>query len=180
MSKVLTILAPGFEETEAVSVIDLLRRAGVQVTVCGLNDIHITGAHEITIMCDTRLEDLSTDDYDCLFLPGGQPGTNNLKGDRRIIDMVQHYHKKQKLIAAICAAPTVLHAAGILVGKKVTGYPSEKHSLIGSIYQEKNVVQDGNIITSRGVGTSLEFALYLIGILKSEEVKKMHAARILF
>ncbi len=180
MSNVLTILAPGFEEIEAVSVIDLLRRAGIDVTVCGLNETEVTGAHDITITCDDLLEGVPVDDFDCLFLPGGQPGTNNLKKDERVINLVQHFFKQQKLITAICAAPTVLHAAGILQGKKVTSYPSEKNVFTDSTYIEENVVQDGKIITSRGVGTAIEFGLYLVGELKGEDVKSAHSGRILW
>ena len=91
MSKVLTILAPGFEEIEAVTVIDLLRRAEIDVTVCGLNDVRVTGSHDITIECDLSFDDIAVDDFDCLFLPGGQPGTSNLKNDARVIQLVQKY-----------------------------------------------------------------------------------------
>ena len=105
---------------------------------------------------------------------------NNLKNDTRVIQLVQKYNGVQKLITAICAAPTVLYAAGILKGKKVTSYPSERDAFSQSIYLEENVVHDGNIITSRGVGTAIEFALYLIGVIKGEDVKKLHAGRILW
>ena len=128
MSNVLTILAPGFEEIEAVTVIDLLRRADIRVSVCGLDDIKITGSHKITIVCDFRLDDVNADDFDCLFLPGGQPGSNHLKNDKRVLKLVKDCSIEQKMITAICAAPTVLHTAGILKGKKVTSYPSEKET----------------------------------------------------
>jgi protein deglycase len=180
MSIVLAILAPGFEEIEAVTVIDLLRRADISVTICGLYDTKVTGSHNVTIACDERLEDLDVDAFECLFLPGGQPGSNNLKNDKRVLNLVQKYHKEQKLITAICAAPTVLHAAGILRGKKVTSYPSDEDSFTDCTYLEENVVQDGKIITSRGVGTAIQFALYLIGVLCGEDVKNTHAKRILW
>ena len=180
MSNVLTILAPGFEEIEAITVIDLLRRADINVTVCGLNDTKVTGSHNVTIACDTRFDYLDVDDFECLFLPGGQPGSNNLKNDKRVLSLVQNYHKEQKLITAICAAPTVLHASGILKGKKVTSYPSERDIFTESIYLEENVVQDGKIITSRGVGTAIEFALHLIGVLRGDDVKKTQGERILW
>ena len=180
MSNVLTILAPGFEEIEAVTVIDLLRRADIRVTICGLDDTKVTGSHNVTIACDDRLDDVDVDDFDCLFLPGGQPGSNNLKKDKRVLSLVQNYQKGQKLITAICAAPTVLHAAGILKGKKVTSYPSEREIFTESNYLEENVVQDGKIITSRGVGTAIEFALHLIGVLRGDDIKKTQAERILW
>jgi 4-methyl-5(b-hydroxyethyl)-thiazole monophosphate biosynthesis len=180
MSNVLTILAPGFEEIEAVTVIDLLRRADINVMICGLDDIKVTGSHNVTIVCDERLDDVDVDDFECLFLPGGQPGSNNLKNDKRVLGLVQNYKKGQKLITAICAAPTVLHAAGILKGKKVTSYPSERDIFRESSYLEENVVQDGKIITSRGVGTAIEFALHLIGVLKGTGAKRIQSERILW
>jgi 4-methyl-5(b-hydroxyethyl)-thiazole monophosphate biosynthesis len=180
MKKVLTILATGFEETEAVAVIDLLRRAEIEVTICGLGDKIVTGSHEITIHCDTMISDVAVDDFDCLFLPGGQPGTNNLKNDPQVINLIRQFDISKKWITAICAAPTVFQAAGILSGKKVTSYPAERESFTDSVYLEENVVRDGKIITSRGVGTAIEFALYLIGVLKDHETRKMLADRILY
>jgi 4-methyl-5(b-hydroxyethyl)-thiazole monophosphate biosynthesis len=180
MEKVLTILAPGFEETEAVTVIDLLRRAEINVTVCGLNNLQITGSHSISIICDNLLDEIDSMDFNCLFLPGGQPGTNNLKQDKRVLKIVREFHRDKKLITAICAAPTVLHAASILKDVRVTSYPLEKDVFTSSRYSNENIVEDGKIITSRGVGTAIEFALHLIGVLKGNEVRQIHAGRILW
>jgi 4-methyl-5(b-hydroxyethyl)-thiazole monophosphate biosynthesis len=180
MAHVLTILAPGFEETEAVTVIDLLRRADIRVTIAALYEREVTGSHDIPLICDVLLDDVTPQDYDCLFLPGGQPGTNHLKSDSRVLHIVQSFQKADKLITAICAAPTVLHAAGILNGKKVTSYPSEQNVFTESTYLDDLVVHDGQIITSRGVGTALEFALYLVGVLKGDDVREVHSERVLW
>jgi 4-methyl-5(b-hydroxyethyl)-thiazole monophosphate biosynthesis len=119
-------------------------------------------------------------DFDGLYLPGGQPGSTHLKNDQRVQNLVQDYHTKGKLVTAICAAPTVLHAAGVLDGKKVTSYPSEEAVFTGSTYVQDKVVQDGTIVTSRGVGTAIEFGLHLIETLLGREVKQEQANRILW
>jgi len=178
--KILMYLAPGFEEIEAVTIIDLLRRAGLDVTVAGLRAEQVTGSHQITIVPDIFYGDVNPDDYDCLVLPGGQPGSTHLKNDTRVLQTITTYHQENKLIAAICAAPTVLAAADILKNKKVTSYPSEKDVFKSSDYQESTVVTDGMIVTSRGVGTAIEFSLELIRIIKGEAAMKEQAARILW
>jgi 4-methyl-5(b-hydroxyethyl)-thiazole monophosphate biosynthesis len=180
MDKVLIYLAPGFEELEAVTIIDLLRRAGVDVTIAGLEREAVTGSHEITIACDAFYEDVDADDFDYLILPGGQPGTNNLKSDKHILEIVRKFDSDNKIIGAICAAPTVLHEAGILNNVKVTSYPSEKNVFNPSLYEENYVVTDGNIVTSRGVGTAIDFTLDIIGKIKGNEVKIQTAERILW
>jgi 4-methyl-5(b-hydroxyethyl)-thiazole monophosphate biosynthesis len=180
MDKVLIYLAPGFEELEAVTIIDLLRRAGIDVTIAGLEREAVTGSHEITITCDAFYEDVDADDFDYLILPGGQPGTNNLKSDKRILEIVRKFDSDDKIIGAICAAPTVLHEAGILNNVKVTSYPLEKKVFDPSLYEENDVVTDGNIVTSRGVGTAIDFTLDIIGKIKGNEVKLQTAERILW
>ena len=173
-------LAPGFEEIEAVTIIDLLRRANIEVTVAGIKDKSVRGAHGITILSDIYDKEVEPDDYDYLVLPGGQPGTDNLKKNKYIIELIKKFKHENKLIAAICAAPTVLLEAGILESKRVTSYPSEKHLFASSIYEESPVVKDGNIITSQGVGTAIDFALDLIGEIKGSEVKRETADKILY
>jgi 4-methyl-5(b-hydroxyethyl)-thiazole monophosphate biosynthesis len=180
MGKVLMFLAPGFEEIEAVTIIDLLRRADIEVVAAGLERDSITGSHGITISGDVFYKDIDPDDFEYLIIPGGQPGTNNLKEDEKVLDTVRKFEKENKLIGAICAAPTVLHKAGILENKKVTSYPSEKKVFETSIYKENHVVRDENIITSRGVGTAIEFALELIGIIRGDNIKRETAQRILW
>jgi 4-methyl-5(b-hydroxyethyl)-thiazole monophosphate biosynthesis len=180
MNKVLVYLAPGFEEIEAVTIIDLLRRADVAVTVAGLEEGSIKGSHGISILADVNYETINPEKYDYLVLPGGQPGTNNLKNNKKVLDSVRRFQKENKLIGAICAAPTVLQEAGILDNKKVTSYPSEKEAFNSSIYETSSVVKDDNIITSRGVGTALDFALDLIGEIKGEDAKQDIASKILY
>jgi 4-methyl-5(b-hydroxyethyl)-thiazole monophosphate biosynthesis len=180
MPRVLIFLAPGFEEIEAVTIIDLLRRGGLDVTVAGLQPDLVTGAHGIALAPDRFYVDIEVDEYDCLVLPGGQPGTNNLKANHFVLDTVKRYYQQKKWIGAICAAPTVLAQAGILENKKVTSYPSDKAAFKSSDYQEKAVVRDGMIITSRGVGTAISFALELVSVLQGEAVKNELAAKILW
>jgi 4-methyl-5(b-hydroxyethyl)-thiazole monophosphate biosynthesis len=180
MNKVLVFLAAGFEEIEAVTIIDLLRRAAIDVTVAGLEKEKVTGSHGITILCDRFYQEVDAQDFDYLILPGGQPGTNNLKNDEHVIDIIRDFARNNKLIGAICAAPTILLKAGVLKNRTVTSYPSERDAFVASTYREENVVSDKNIITSRGVGTAIEFALDLIGLIKGAETKKETAGRILW
>jgi 4-methyl-5(b-hydroxyethyl)-thiazole monophosphate biosynthesis len=180
VNRVLVYLAPGFEEIEAVTIIDLLRRADIEVIAAGLEEGYITGSHGISILSDKSIENLNSDDFDILVLPGGQPGTNNLKKNQKVIDSIKDFKQKNKLIGAICAAPTVLQEAGILDNKRVTSYPSEKGVFKSSVYEESSVVKDDNIITSRGVGTAIDFALDLIGEIKGVDVKRDMADKILY
>jgi 4-methyl-5(b-hydroxyethyl)-thiazole monophosphate biosynthesis len=180
MHNVLVYLAPGFEEIEAVTIIDLLRRAEINVTVAGLEKGSIEGSHGISILADVNYDEINPDDYNYLILPGGQPGTDNLKSNQKVLEAVRKFRNENKLIGAICAAPTVLHAAGILENKKVTSYPSEKEVLTSSRYEDSPVVKDDNIVTSRGVGTAIDFALDLIEEIKGKGVKEEIANKILY
>ena len=180
MNQILIILADGFEEIEAVTIIDLLRRVELDVTVVGLGGLKITGSHKITVFCDAIFEDIQSNQYDYLILPGGQPGTNNLKNSPNVLDLVKNFYKQKKIIAAICAAPTVLYAAGILERKKVTSFPADKDVFNNSYYLEDNVVEDDRIITSRGVGTAIDFSLYLIEKIKGNKDRNELATRILY
>ena len=162
MPSALVILSPGFEEVEAITVIDLLRRASIKVTTAGLTGTLITGSHDISVTADAELSKVNHTNFDILILPGGQPGTNNMKANPTILKWIQERHSKKQLIGAICAAPTVLHAAGITDNLKLTSYPAEKKTFTNSIYSEDNVVIDIHIITSRGVGTAIDFSLAII------------------
>jgi 4-methyl-5(b-hydroxyethyl)-thiazole monophosphate biosynthesis len=168
MASVITVLAPGFEETEAVTTIDLLRRAGVTVSVLGLDAREVIGAHDITITADRPFGDFSGP-FDGIVLPGGQPGTKNLANSAPLLDLIRRTHKQGGLCAAICAAPTVLGKAGILAGYKATCYPGCEKELGGAEFTELEVVRDRNVITSRGVGTAIPFALELISYLISPD-----------
>lgn len=176
MKKVSIFLAPGFEEVEALTPVDLLRRAGAQVTIVSIGEEKaVTGSHQITVTADKLFEEMDFSDQDMLILPGGQPGTNNLKACKKLRDLLENANNKEKLLAAICAAPTVFGDMGLLKGKKATCYPGCEDGLIEAEYMTDRVVTDGNITTSRGVGTAIPFALSLIeqlfGKEKSEEIR---------
>lgn len=180
MPTALVVLASGFEEIEAVTVIDLLRRGGIDVTVCGLEKNLVTGSHGITIKPDVWYQNVCALKYDLLIFPGGQPGTQNLKENPIILEWIRSRIKVGKKIAAICAAPTLLKAAGIAGGIKLTSYPAERDVFTNSEYMETTVVKDQNIITSRGVGTTIEFALELIAELKDRSTAEEVGRKILY
>jgi protein deglycase len=168
MPRVLAILAEGFEEIEAVTPIDLLRRAGAEVTVAALAEgIHITGRSGLTLHADTSLATVMNQDFDCVFLPGG-PGVKHLRADPRILTLVRRQHEAGRWLAAICAAPTVLHDAGLLAGRRYTAHFSVATEL-PAIRSGDRVVVDGRIVTSRGAGTALDFGLELVQVLFSAE-----------
>lgn len=168
MPTVLAILAEGFEEIEAITPIDLLRRAGVEVIVAALGDsIHVTGRNGITMHADTTLGQLPVDMVDCLVLPGG-PGVKHLRASNLVIEWVQRYHTAGRIVAAICAAPTVLHDARILTGRRYTAHASVQAELPELITSER-IVWDDNILTSRGAGTALDFGLALVERLCGKE-----------
>ena len=181
MAKVGIFIAEGCEEIEALVQVDLLRRAGVEVEMLNIADQDsATGSHGITFQTDRKLGETDVSVYDGIILPGGMPGTNHLKEDDRVIGAVRSFYKEGKLVSAICAAPTVLGAAGILEGKKATCYPGLEDGLTGASPQSDEVVVDKNIITSRGVGCAIPFALALIGYLCGENEKKKIADSIVF
>lgn len=177
MKKACIFLAPGFEEVEALTPIDLLRRAGAEVTMVSVGtDRTVTGSHQIPVTADALFEEVDFEAQDLFILPGGQPGTNNLKACEKLRTLLEEAEKKGKLLAAICAAPTVFGHMGLLKGRKATCYPGCQEGLTGAEYLEDRVVVDGSFITSRGVGTAIPFALSLIeqlfGKEKSEEIRK--------
>jgi len=159
MANVLMPLAEGFEEIEALAIVDILRRAEIGVVLAGLLPGPIVGAHNINIIPDTTIDAVTAASFDMIVLPGGQPGTDNLNADRRIHALLAEFAAKEKLIGAICAAPIVLAAAGLLNGKKATCYPSYREQLNGGIFEDAPVVSDGTIITSQGPGTAIDFGL---------------------
>lgn len=170
MPTVLAILPEGFEELEAVAPIDVLRRAGCSVTVAALGPgIHLTGRNGITLHADVPLDALPSDaaPFDCLLLPGG-PGVQHLRASPAVRALVAKHHAAGKWIAAICAAPVVLHDAGLLAGRRYTAHPSVASELTAILAHER-VVLDDNILTSRGAGTALDFGLALVSALVSPE-----------
>lgn len=171
MPRVLVPLAMGFEELEAVTVIDLLRRAGIEVCSAGLTAGPVRGSRGTVIVPDMALDEALQHAYDMVVLPGGQPGSNNLKADVRIIALVQRMAAAGQYTAALCAAPTVLAAAGVLQGKRATAFPGslERMALADVSVVTQTVVVDGQVITSRGPGTAMDFALTLIELLLDTE-----------
>src|SRR5207249_11150636 len=154
VKRALVPLAPGFEEIEAITIIDVLRRAGVTVDVAGTEPGPITGSHGITVTPDRSLAGIDADPYDLVALPGGMPGTLNLREHADVRRVVRELAERGRYTTAICAAPTVLKAAGVAEGRAVTSHPSVAAELDGSIYRIDAVVRDGPVITSRGAGTA--------------------------
>ncbi|MCX6669535.1 MAG: DJ-1/PfpI family protein [Methanothrix sp.] len=178
--RVLVPLAEGFEEIEAVNVIDILRRADVQVVTAGLKGGLVEGSHKIKVLPDTSLDKIDFRDFDGLILPGGSPGFVNLGNDERILNMVREMDRAGKYVAAICAAPSVLIKAGVLQGRKATVSPSGKAQVEACAkFCEDRVVVDGNLITSRSPGTALEFALKLVEVFVGPEKMKQVKAQTL-
>lgn len=168
MPTVLAILAEGFEEVELITPVDLLRRAGAEVTLASLAPgIHVTGRCGVTLHADTPLAAVEGNTYDCLFLPGG-PGVARLRADARAAALARRHHAAGKWVAAICAAPTVLNDAGLLKGRRYTAHFSVASEL-PEIRSGERVVEDGTVLTSRGAGTALEFGLALVAKLFSPE-----------
>ena len=172
MAEALVMLAPGFEEIEAVAVIDVLRRCGIKVTVAGLLPDLVEGAHAITIIPDKAIEKVQMKDFDAIVVPGGNPGYKNLRRDERVLEMIREAYDSGKLVAAICAAPAVLSDAGVLENLQCTIYPgmeSEAENGGGEVLED-SVVVDGNVITSRGPATALHFALKIAERLVGKEI----------
>lgn len=168
MKKVAVLLAAGFEEGEALIVVDILRRAGIRCDIVSADgQPQVTGSHAITVIAD-RMLDGSIDGYDMIVLPGGTPGASNLKANVNVLEAVRRFSRNpDKFVAAICAAPIVLAEAGVTHGKRLTSYPGTKYTNLfpDSEYVEDPVVVDGNLITSRGLATTLPFAFALVDIL---------------
>jgi 4-methyl-5(b-hydroxyethyl)-thiazole monophosphate biosynthesis len=174
----LVILGKGFEEIEALAPVDLLRRAGVECTTASCEgDRMVLGRSGIRIEADTLLDEVAGRSFDCLVIPGG-PGTMALRQDPRVLDLVRAHHGEDKLIGAICAAPAVLLDAGVLPGIRYTGHASILSEL--PEIQEQAVVVDGRVLTSRGAGTAVEFALALVAVLVGQEQADAVAASIHF
>lgn len=171
MSKVLIPLADGCEELEAVTLIDLLRRAEIGVMTASLMEKTVKCSRGTFIVADTELDLVVASEYDMLALPGGLPGANHLMNDQRVQKILKDFSNNNKYTAAICAAPRALAAAGLLDNCKVTSFPGalDDLNIPGMNYCEQAIVHDKNIITSRGPGTAMDFALYLIELLSGKQ-----------
>jgi 4-methyl-5(b-hydroxyethyl)-thiazole monophosphate biosynthesis len=177
MASVLVPLAQGCEELEAVTVVDLLRRAGIEVITAGLDAQPVRASRGMLLVADTTLDTALQQEFDMVVLPGGLPGADHLRDDPRVIELVKKMAANDRYTAAICAAPRVLAHAGLLDGKRATSYPGalDIDAVPDIDYQEVPVVTDGKVITSRGPGTAMDFALTLIETLagrhKRDEVE---------
>ena len=172
MPKVLVPLAEGCEELEAVTLIDLLRRAEVEVVTAGLKPGIVIASRGVKLVPDVTLEVALQDQYDMVVLPGGMPGATHLQDDPRIISLLQKMAAAGQYTAAICAAPMVLAKAGLLEGKRATSYPGSLDAYTGISLQTAAVVQDGKVLTSRGPGTAMDFALALIEVLTGPDKRQ--------
>ena len=158
--RVLVPLAPGVEEMEAVIAIDTLRRGGLEVVSAGVSAREITASRGVRLVCDALWTDIDPSSFDVLIIPGGAGGTEALAADTRVLDAVRRFAESGRIIAAICAGPLVLQAAGVLDGKRATCHPAVREKLSQPVRVESDrVVIDGNIITSQGPGTAMDFAL---------------------
>lgn len=173
------LLADGFEEIEALTAVDVLRRGGVSVKTVAIGDKTVVGAHGISVSADITLGEMDKEDMEMLILPGGSPGTENLDNCSEVHSLLTYAYDRGLLIGAICAAPRILGYDGILSGKNAACYPAAEKYLIGAHKTEDRVVRDGNIITSNGMGSSLHFALGLLGALTDEKTVEKVAKGIL-
>lgn len=170
MSKVYVFFADGFEEIEGLTVVDMLRRVGVETVMVSVNESKtVTGAHGIVIQADGLFTEYSYEDGTMAVLPGGMPGTNHLMAHEGLKKVLFSYHEEKKYLAAICAAPSVLGMNGLLTGRHATCYPGFEEKLLGAKTMPDAVVMDGTIITSRGMGTAIAFGAALVSVLVSDE-----------
>jgi 4-methyl-5(b-hydroxyethyl)-thiazole monophosphate biosynthesis len=179
MPNACVLLAPGFEEIEAITVIDVLRRAAIDTRMVGTVASRVEGSHGIAVEADLTLEQAATQSWDLVVLPGGLPGSTNLRDDERVQALVRAQHDRGGRIAAICAAPIALSAAGVLTDRQATSYPAFANQIACAGYREDPVVVDGPVVTSRGVGTALRFALALVRELSGVERARSLASAML-
>ena len=166
------LLAKGFEEIEAIATVDILRRAGIDVRTVAINrmkSLRVTGGHDIEIVADLRSKDVTAEGLEGIILPGGMPGTLNLEKSRTVQKLLRHCVENDLYICAICAAPQILGHAGILKGKRATCYPGFEGELIGAEYTSDSAVADGRIITGRGPGCTVDFAMLIVEHLKGDD-----------
>jgi len=183
--RVAIFLAEGMEEIEALTVVDLLYRAGIPCeTVSITNSNVVTSSHDVSVVCDREIDDtrFDFDDYDMIVLPGGMPGTTNLGECEDLTDQVRRFANEGRQVAAICAAPTILAKLGLLEGKRATCFPGQQSVLVenGADLCQEQVVIDGNIITSKGMGTAIPFGLAIVAHYLGQEVADDLARKIVY
>ena len=170
MAKIIVPISNGFEEIEAISIIDICRRANIEVTIAGVENIQTIGAHNIKIEADCKIENINSDDFDMIVLPGGLPNAFTLAENEKVQSLLKEFKEKKKKIGAICAAPYALHTAGVL-NENFTCYPSFEKKIKDNGYHAKDaIVIDNNVITSQGPATAMIFALEIVNMFCSEEI----------
>lgn len=176
---VYAFLADGFEEVEALMVVDILRRADIETVMVSIKDEYeVKSSHNVVVKADSLIKDIDFDKAELIFLPGGIPGTPNLAKCEKLVKNIMDFNEKGKRIAAICAAPSILGELGILEGKVASCYPGFEEYLKGATYKREKVITDGNITTSRGLGSALDLGLELVTLLKNKEESDMIAEKI--
>lgn len=170
MAKIAVCMADGCEEVEALTVVDVLRRAKMDVVTLSVNGTKkVTGSHQVTFETDQRIEEAAWDEIDGIVLPGGMPGTLHLGACGAVTEQIRSFASQGKLVAAICAAPSVLGENGLLKGKRATSYPGFEEKMAGAEYVTDAVAVDDNVITSRGMGTAIDFALSIVAYFTDKE-----------
>ena len=175
------LIAKGFEEIEAITLIDLLRRAGYNLTTVSISTSkEVIGGHNIKIFTDSTFDAESFEDMDMLLLPGGGDGVLNLASENKVLDLIKKTFSNDKYIAAICAAPFVLDRAGILDGREVTCFPTWQDKIVSGTVKNENILVDGKIITGRGVGAAIDMGLKIVEILSSKEASENLRKKVLY
>lgn len=187
MSKITIFLAKGFEEIEALTVVDLCRRAGIEITmaavtkdICIGNDICVTGSHGISVKADIELSEVDFENMDMLVLPGGMPGTKNLEACEVLMEKLDAFYQTGKRVAAICAAPSIFGHRGYLNGRNACCYPGFEGELAGATVSENAVEVSGHVITSRGLGTAVPFALAIVECFCGKECAETLAKSVIY
>ncbi len=181
MSRVCVFFGTGFEEIEGLTVVDILRRQGIETDMVSImEDKVVTGSHQIPIVTDRLIDEVDFDSVDMLVLPGGMAGTKNLEKCDKLMEQVDAFVKAEKAVCAICAAPSILGHRGHLKGKKAIVYPGFEEQLTGAEIVYEPAVRDGNIITGRGMGCAIEFALKIVEYLADEEAARAMAKKIVY
>lgn len=179
MAKIYAFIADGSEEVECLAVVDVLRRAGEDVTLVSVNEgLEVKTSHGIRLICDTTIGEAELSDADVLFLPGGMPGTEHLAANEKLAEALKRQAAAGKRIAAICAAPSIPGRLGLLAGKKATCYPGFEQMLLDADYVHDGVVTDGNLTTARGLGYALDLGLELVRLLAGAEKSSALKAQI--
>lgn len=181
MKKIGMMVAAGYEEVEMLTVVDLLRRAGMTCDIISVTrKKELTSSHNVTVLADLLFEEADFDSYDALVIPGGMPGTNNLAAHEGVCEQLKGANAAGKLIGAICAAPTVFGRLGLLEGKKAICYPGMEDQLTGASVTVESAVRDGNVITSRGMGTAIDFGLAIVAYFDGEKAAAQLAEKIVY